>query len=468
MQPIAPQAPLAPAPCLLALGVDLGSSGLRIAVCDASGDLLAELASDYPGAFEDPESWRLGLLTLVGQLPKQLSRRVGSIALAGTSGTLMLCRPDGGLAPGELGLALPYSLACIEQADSLPAILANLPSPGPLPCALPSADDHDPGDSAAVDSSAADPSAGDPAASASGSLARALRLLAAAKAAGIDGPWLLRHQADWLMGWLLGDWRWGEEGNNLRLGWRLEGQCWAGSIGRQPWREALPQIVASGRRLGPLAPAAALALGLPESCQVVAGSTDANAAVLAANPQAGDGITLLGTTLVLKQFCDKPIQAPGVSCHRVAGRWLVGGASNAGAGILRRFFSDDQLIELSRQINPAQPSGLSLRPSSVIGERFPIDDPQLQPILEPRPVSDALYLQALLEGLAEIERAGWQRLAQLGAPPLQRVISLGGGARNPQWRAMRQGLLGVPVLNRPQLSAAMGMARLASTVLPPP
>jgi sugar (pentulose or hexulose) kinase len=437
--------------------VDLGSSGLRIAVCDASGDSLAELASDYPGAFENPESWRRGLLTLVAQLPKQLSRRVGSIAMAGTSGTLMLCRPDGGLAPGELGLALPYYLACIEQADSLPAILANLPS------APPAAADSEPGDF-----SAADPAAGDPAASASGSLARALQLLAAAKAAGIDGPWLLRHQADWLMGWLLGDWRWGEEGNNLRLGWRLEGQCWGGSIARQPWQAALPQIVASGRRLGPLAPAAALALGLPESCQVVAGSTDANAAVLAANPRAGDGITLLGTTLVLKQFCDKPIQAPGVSCHRVAGRWLVGGASNAGAGILRRFFSDDQLIELSRQINPAQPSGLALRPSSVIGERFPIDDPQLQPILEPRPVSDALYLQALLEGLAEIERAGWQRLAQLGAPPLQRVISLGGGARNPQWRAMRQRLLGVPVLNRPQLSAAMGMARLASTVLPPP
>jgi sugar (pentulose or hexulose) kinase len=448
--------------------VDLGSSGLRLAICDASGESLAELASDYPGAFEYPESWRRGLLTLVAQLPKELTRRVGSIALAGTSGTLMLCRPDGGLAPGELGLALPYSMACIEQADALAAILAPLPSPAPLPCALPSAADHDPGDSAAVDPAAVDPAAGDPAASASGSLARALRLLAAAKAAGIDGPWLLRHQADWLMGWLLGDWRWGEEGNNLRLGWRLEGQCWGGSIARQPWQAALPQIVASGRRLGPLAPAAALALGLPESCQVVAGSTDANAAVLAANPRAGDGITLLGTTLVLKQFCDKPIQAPGVSCHRVAGRWLVGGASNAGAGILRRFFSDDQLIELSRQINPAQPSGLALRPSSVVGERFPIDDPQLQPILEPRPVSDALYLQALLEGLAEIERAGWQRLAQLGAPPLQRVISLGGGARNPQWRAMRQRLLGVPVLNRPQLSAAMGMARLASTVLPPP
>jgi sugar (pentulose or hexulose) kinase len=423
--------------------VDLGSSGLRLAVCDSSGNPLAELDSNYPGPFEQPESWRLGLQALVGQLPTGLSSRVGRIALAGTSGTLLLCRPDGALAPGELGRALPYSLACIEQADAVVAILGR-PAKG------------DP------------PSASDLSASASGSLARALRLLAAAKAAGIGGPWLLRHQADWLMGWLLGDWRWGEEGNNLRLGWRLQGQCWGGSISRQPWRAALPQIVASGRLLGPLAPSVARELGLPESCQVVAGSTDANAAVLAANPRPGDGVTVLGTTLVLKQFCQKPIAAPGLSCHRVAGRWLVGGASNAGAGILRRFFSDGQLIELSRQINPAQPSGLKLRPSTVIGERFPIDDPQLQPILEPRPISDALYLQALLEGLAEIERAGWQRLAQLGAPAIQRVISLGGGARNPQWRAIRQRLLGVAVLNRPQLSAALGMARLAATALPPP
>jgi sugar (pentulose or hexulose) kinase len=104
---------------------------------------------------------------------------------------------------------------------------------------------------------------------------------------------------------------------------------------------------------------------------------------------------------------------------------------------------------------------LALRPLPRVGERFPIDDPRLEPQLEPRPVSDALYLQALLEGLAEIERAGWQRLEQLGAPPVQRVISLGGGARNPQWRALRQRLLGRPVINRPQCTAAQGMARLA-------
>jgi sugar (pentulose or hexulose) kinase len=83
-------------------------------------------------------------------------------------------------------------------------------------------------------------------------------------------------------------------------------------------------------------------------------------------------------------------------------------------------------------------------------------------------VSDALFLQGLLEGLAEIEKSGWTRLRQLGAPAVQRVISLGGGARNPQWQAIRQRRLGCAVLNRPRLSAAQGMARLAATALPPP
>ncbi|NBW63045.1 MAG: sugar kinase, partial [Synechococcaceae bacterium WB4_1_0192] len=109
-----------------------------------------------------------------------------------------------------------------------------------------------------------------------------------------------------------------------------------------------------------------------------------------------------------------------------------------------------------------------LRPLPRPGERFPVDDPSLAPILMPRPVSDALYLQALLEGLAVIERDGWRRLQALGAPPIRRVLSLGGGARNPQWRQLRQRLLGIPVLNRPEASAARGMARLALSALVSP
>ena len=103
---------------------------------------------------------------------------------------------------------------------------------------------------------------------------------------------------------------------------------------------------------------------------VVSGTTDSNAAVLAANPGTGDGITVLGTTLVVKRFTDTPINAPGVTRHRVAGKWLCGGASNAGAGVLRRFFADAELEELSRQIKPETDSGLTLR-RWLAGRTFP-------------------------------------------------------------------------------------------------
>jgi sugar (pentulose or hexulose) kinase len=370
------------------------------------------------------------LQQLCGAIPEVWRPSIAAIAIDGTSGTLLLCRPDGSLLPPPLALALPYHQACPAVAAAAAAIAASGPAAG-----------------------------------ASGSLARALTLLQRAADQGDHGPWLLRHQADWLMGWLLGDWRWGEEGNNLRLGWDIERQAWSGSIGCQSWAASLPEILPSGKKVGPLAAEVAVQLNLPATCRVVSGSTDANAGVLAADPAAGDGVAVLGTTLVLKRFVARPLHGPGISCHRVAGRWLLGGASNAGAGILRRFFSDGQIEALSRQIDPEQPSGLRLRPLPARGERFPVDDPELEPVLEPRPVSDALYLQALLEGLTALELAGWQRLQALGMEPLQRVISLGGGARNPQWRRMRERALGVPVFNRPRLSAARGMAQLALTAL---
>lgn len=410
----------------LSLGVDLGSSGLRLALVDANGDLVSQIGSPYPGSFTSPEAWRQGFITLIQQWPLTWRSQVAAIAVAGTSGTLLLCHDDGSLLKGPAGQALAYHESFPEQASTALGLAQ-----------------------------------GGLAASANGSLARALQLMQLARIPWSDRNFRLRHQADWLMGWLLGDWRWGEEGNNLRLGWDLIANSWSGSIGDQPWAAALPQIIPSGTCPGKLSQVAALQTGIGRECWVVAGSTDANAAVLAASPQEGDGITVLGTTLVLKQFVPKPLHGAGISCHRLAGRWLVGGASNAGAGILLRFFSPDDLTELSRQIDPERTTGLSLLPLAAKGERFPVDDPELAPRLEPRPISDALYLQALLEGLTDIEVAGWQRFEALGAAPVKRVISLGGGARNPQWRRMRQRALGRPVLHRADASAAFGMALLA-------
>ena len=405
----------------LVLGIDLGTSGVRVAVLDAQGALQHSARASYERGLSHAEDWRAACQGLIRAIPEQLKRQLQAIAVDGTSGTLLACSSDG----NPLGEALIYSQACTEQAHRLSTLVP----------------------------------ATSLAASSSGSLARALRLLEQ-----IPDLDLLRHQADWINGWLLRDWRWGEEGNNLRLGWNLQTEEWDGAIDQQHWVAALPSIRPSGSVLGVIDPERARALGLPRTLRVVSGTTDSNAAVLAANPGRGDGITVLGTTLVMKQFTAQPLNGPGITSHRVGGRWLCGGASNAGAGVLRRFFNDSQLQELSRQIDPESSSGLDYRPLPGTGERFPIDDPELPPVLEPRPVSDALFLQGLLEGLANIEAEGWARLQELGAPPPQRVISLGGGARNPQWRRLRERHLGCPVLSC-HLPPAAGVARLALKAL---
>ena len=107
----------------LALGVDFGTSGVRIAVNDLTGDTLFECGSPYPGPFEWPETWRKGFIALILQIPLELRERLGALALAGTSGTLLLCRPDGSLPGAELSSALPNHHACSgQQARPFPII----------------------------------------------------------------------------------------------------------------------------------------------------------------------------------------------------------------------------------------------------------------------------------------------------------------------------------------------------------
>ena len=148
----------------LALGLDLGSSGARLALVAAAPDqphldsprgalapteLLWEGAIPYGAPFEDPTGWRAALLTLAAEIPTPYRSRIGAIAIDGTSGTLLLCRPDGSLLPSPLHQALPYHFACPAQASAAAAIAG-----------------------------------GGAAASASGSLARGLALLERAEALG--------------------------------------------------------------------------------------------------------------------------------------------------------------------------------------------------------------------------------------------------------------------------------------------
>ncbi|MEM7566279.1 MAG: carbohydrate kinase, partial [Pseudomonadota bacterium] len=141
----------------VAVGIDCGTSGMRLVAIDADGRTAFMAARAYGGAPGDPASWAVGLEALLDALNAE-QRSVRRIAIDGTSGTLLACNEAG----EAIGQAILYDEPC-EDAGLLAAI-----------------------DAAAPPTSVAR--------GASSGLARAVRLAARPGAARI------LHQADWLAG----------------------------------------------------------------------------------------------------------------------------------------------------------------------------------------------------------------------------------------------------------------------------
>jgi len=405
----------------LVLGIDLGTTGLRIAIINYKKEIVYTSAIPYSSGLEIWEDWIYCFKKLIQEVPKDLKEKLVSCSIAGTSGTLLACKNNG----DPIGKALPYFLSCSEYSKEINNLFLK-------ECA---------------------------GSSISGSVGRALRLLAL-----YGNAIILRHQADWLSGWLINNWEYGEEGNNIRMGWEISNNSWPKKFKSLNWLKCLPKIISSGQLMGNICSKKANELNLPKNLKVIAGTTDSNAGVLATFPKKNDGITILGSTIVIKKFVDKPLSYKGITNHKILGNWLCGGSSNAGSAILLDFFNLEYIKELSQQINPKKSTGIDLIPLSKKGERFPTDDPNLQPKLEPRPVSDSLYLHALLEGLAKIEARGWQKLHKLGAELPKQIITIGGGAKNITWKKIREKEIGIPIkiCNRPP---AAGVASIALQAL---
>ena len=197
---------------------------------------------------------------------------------------------------------------------------------------------------------------------------------------------------------------------------------------------------------------------------IVTGTTDGCASFLATGARtAGDGVTVLGTTLTIKLLSDKPVYAPhyGIYSHRIGNRWLAGGASNTGGAVLAAHFSPEVINRLSAAIDLSVPTMLDYYPLTSPGERFPINDSTLQPRMSPRPDDDVAYLYGMLQGISNIETLAYHRLKELGAPSLATLRTVGGGADNNTWTQLRQRMLKIPFAQSVSDQAAVGTASLA-------
>ena len=422
----------------LALGIDVGTSGVRCAITAPGLNVVATAERALPASTplegrpsQLPDNWWEATVSCLGSCLEDLERSgasaadVEGIAVDGTSGTALIC--DDELRPLTPGLMYDSS-GFVDQASAIDAA-----APEGHMCR-----GHSSG------------------------LARLLYLQSLA-----DSPKARHatHQADWITAKLCGQAGQADANNVLKSGYDAQAQEWPEWIAASGLDASLlPQVHEPGTQAGLIDPGLAESLGLSRSCRVHLGTTDSVAAFLATGVSAvGDAVTSLGTTLAVKILAAEPVTdlASGVYSHRIGGAWLPGGASNSGGGAVAAHFDPARIEELTEKLRPQEPTGFDFYPLPGVGERFPVNDPQMPPRTEPRPDDEATFLQALLEGVANVERIAYERLRELGAPWPSVVHTVGGGAVNKAWTDIRSRTLGTTVLASEDASAAAGVSLLA-------
>ena len=167
-------------------------------------------------------------------------------------------------------------------------------------------------------------------------------------------------------------------------------------------KNLLPKVFPVGSKLGKINETVASELGLHKNTIIYAGTTDSNAGFLSCtNFEIGSAVSSLGSTLAIKVLSKNQIENSeiGLYSHKIGQYWLAGGASNTGGNVLKKFFNENQIVNLSKGIDPYSSSGLEYYPLLKMGERFPINDPKLKRRLKPRPQSDSFFLHGLFESM---------------------------------------------------------------------
>jgi xylulokinase len=230
--------------------------------------------------------------------------------------------------------------------------------------------------------------------------------------------------------------------------------------------DRLPELVPPGGVAGTLRPQAAAALGLPPSVVVVAAGMDqAVGAVGVGNVAPGVMSESTGGALTLQASIDRPDGDPTrrtpVYVHSVPDRYLYCPVCPTGGMVLTWFrdrFGDaelaaaaatgrsayDLLTELAAAV-PAGADGLLMLPH-LMGAFSPEYEPRAQGVWYGFTLAHGKghFVRAILEAIAYMLRRNLELLAGAGATA-DEIRSHGGGARSDLWCQIKADVCGIPV-----------------------
>ena len=399
------------APSPLVAGIDLATADVRVAVAAGDGRVVARaaapLASPHrpaPGVSEqDARSWWPAVARALREALAGVEGEVVAVAVSATSGTVVLA--DGHGEP--VGPALLYDDGRAPAPERWDTLLAGAGAGGLAAHAWHASD------------------------------------LVVARLTGASPP------TDW--------------SHALKTGYDPGAGRWsdAGAAGGMR-----PDVASPASPAGAVCEKSAAATGLTTGCAVRLGMTDACAAQIAAGAdRPGRFVSVVGTTLVVKGASEHRIDDPasGIYSHRHPdGWWLPGGASNTGGSSLTARFPKDELAALDRQAAGRGPATTVCYPLRRAGERFPFASKDAEELWT-GPAADRVdEYRAVLEGVAFVERLGYERLGRLGAPLHAPLRSAGAGSQSDVWAAIRATVLGVPITRPASADTAFGACVLAA------
>ena len=403
------------------LGIDLGTSSVKVVITDERAIVRAQASRSYPvhhpwpgWAQTEPESWWAAVVAATREAVNAAGVDVVGIGLSGQMHGVVLA--------DATGQALrPAVLWADARAGEMLDVYRALPG-------------------------------------------AVRRRLANPLSPGMFGPilgWLARHEPeiygsarwalspkDWIRFRLTGRAASEPSDASASLLYDIPGDGWdldvADALGLRS--ELLPPLLASpSAPAGTLLPTAAVALDLPGGIPVAAGGGDTAVAALGADlTEPGQGQLTIGTgiQIVAPVITAEPPRTPPVThLYRAAtdrGWYRMAAALNGGATLdwVRELFGATWRELYATAAQPISPDDPIFLPH-LMGERSPYLDPGLRgswAYLDPRH-DRATMLRSALEGVALTTRAAWAALQAAGCPAVALRLA-GGGTTTPAWRQL--------------------------------